>query len=92
MAASRETHVSSSAVVTGTIVDSNMCTTLDQAADNDLSPSTAEGMVGAKAGPAAYPLARSAENVRQKYQGNGDQSGSRFSRNWSRPSTASSVM
>jgi integrase len=28
----------------------------------------------------------------QKYQGNGDQSGSRFSRNWSRPSTASSVM
>src|SRR6188472_3525523 len=28
----------------------------------------------------------------QKYQGKGDQSGSRFSRNWSRPSTASSVM
>jgi len=28
----------------------------------------------------------------QKYQGNGDQSGSRFSRNWSRPSCASSVM
>ena len=32
------------------------------------------------------------ERLRQKYQGNGDQSGSRFSRNESRPSTASSVM
>ncbi len=27
----------------------------------------------------------------QKYQGKGDQSGSRFCKNWSRPSTASSV-
>ncbi len=35
---------------------------------------------------------RGKSTVRQYIQGNRDQSGSRFSRNWSRPSTASSVM